>query len=251
MNKKATKSGLKKTGQKLASDAELARIQQLLSALFGQHPWHGASPGPDLPEKLTAYIEIVPTDTVKYELDKASGLLKIDRPHRFSNVCPALYGFIPQTYCAELVAERCAERTGHKRIVGDGDPLDICVLTSKTVSHGDILVHAIPIGGFRMIDGKEADDKIIAVLESDPVYGAYREISDCPKQLIDPLRHYFLTYKQIPGQTKKVQVEIAEVYDRKEAFNVIKRSSEDYMARFGSPALRISELAAMLVGMKK
>ena len=89
---------------------------------------------------LTAYIEIVPTDAVKYELDKESGILKIDRPQQFSNVCPALYGFVPRTLCAREVGRFCDERTGRTGIVGDGDPMDICVLTERPITHGDILV---------------------------------------------------------------------------------------------------------------
>src|ERR1044071_4082839 len=123
------------------------------------HPWHGVSPGAEAPEVVTAYIEIVPTDTVKYELDRETGILRLDRPQRFSSQCPTLYGFIPQTYCGALVAKRCAERTGIKDIKGDGDPLDICVLTEKMIPSGALLVHAIPVGGFRMVDGNEADDK--------------------------------------------------------------------------------------------
>ena len=120
---------------------------------------------------MNAFIEIVPTDTVKYELDKTTGCLNVDRPQKFSNVCPTLYGFIPQTYCGEEVGAFCAERSGREGIDGDGDPMDICVLTEKAISHGDILVRAIPIGGLRMLDNEEADDKIVAVLEGDAVYG--------------------------------------------------------------------------------
>jgi inorganic pyrophosphatase len=194
---------------------------------FQAHPWHGIAPGPEAPEIVNAYIEIVPTDAVKYELDKASGILKLDRPQRFSSQCPTLYGFIPRTYCGEQVAKRCAERTGLKDIRGDGDPIDICVLTEKVVSNGNLLVHAVPIGGFRMVDGNEADDKIIAVLESDLVYGELQYIAQLPRPLLDRLKHYFLTYKQIPGEGKR-SVEIAEVYDRPEALEVIRRSVRDY-----------------------
>ncbi|MFY2560804.1 inorganic pyrophosphatase [Corallococcus terminator] len=199
---------------------------------FAAHPWHGITPGNESPEIVTAYIEIVPTDAVKYELDKESGILKLDRPQRFSSQCPTLYGFIPQTYCDELVAKRCAERTGVKGIKGDGDPIDICVLTEKVVSNGNLLVRAVPIGGFRMIDGDEADDKIIAVLESDLVYGELQHIAQLPRPLLDRLKHYFLTYKQIPGEGKR-SVEIAEVYDRPEAMEVIRRSMKDYDRVYG------------------
>jgi inorganic pyrophosphatase len=196
------------------------------------HPWHGITPGEEAPEIVTAYIEIVPTDAVKYELDKESGILKLDRPQRFSSQCPTLYGFIPQTYCDELVAKRCAERTGLKDIRGDGDPIDICVLTEKVISNGNLLVRAVPVGGFRMVDGNEADDKIIAVLESDLVYGELQYIAQLPRALLDRLKHYFLTYKQIPGEGKR-SVEIAEVYDRAEALEVIKRSMKDYERVYG------------------
>ncbi len=191
------------------------------------HPWHGISPGEDAPEIITSYIEIVPTDSVKYELDKETGILRLDRPQRFSSQCPTLYGFVPQTYCDELVAKRCAERTGIRDIRGDGDPLDICVLTEKLIPSGNLLVRAVPVGGFRMVDGKEADDKIIAVLESDLVYGAVQHIAQLPNTLVERLKHYFLTYKQIPSE-KKREVEIVEMYDRSEAHEVIKRSMKDY-----------------------
>ncbi|MHA7633070.1 inorganic pyrophosphatase [Corallococcus sp. M7] len=207
------------------------------------HPWHGISPGPEAPEVVTAYIEIVPTDAVKYEMDKESGILMLDRPQRFSSQCPTLYGFIPRTYCGEQVAKRCAERTGVKDIRGDGDPIDICVLTEKVVSNGNLLVHAVPVGGFRMIDGDEADDKIIAVLESDLVYGELQYIAQLPRPLLDRLKHYFLTYKQIPGEGKR-SVEIAEVYDRQEAMEVIRRSMRDYDKLFVEPEAKPAKKSA-------
>ena len=191
------------------------------------HPWHGVSMGPDAPDVVTSYIEIVPTDSVKYEIDKESGILRLDRPHRFSSLCPTLYGFLPQTYCGALVAKRCADRVGVRDIQGDGDPLDICVLTERPISNGNLLVRAVPVGGFRMVDGQEADDKIIAVLESDLVYGELTHIAQLPRPLIDRLKHYFLTYKQLPTEAKR-KVEIAEVYDRAEAHEVIRRAQQDY-----------------------
>ena len=201
--------------------------------LFQAHPWHGVTPGPRSPELINAYIEIVPTDAVKYELDKWSGHLRVDRPQRFSSMCPTLYGFIPQTFCGREVAELCAERTGRTDIQGDGDPMDICVLTEKAFAHGSFFLHARPIGGLRMIDGNQADDKIIAVLESDLAYGGIIEIGDVPTGLIDRLRHYFLSYKQLPGDAHK-KVEIVGVYDRAEALDVITRSLHDYEHEFGT-----------------
>lgn len=204
---------------------------QSLGALFQSHPWHGVTVGKDAPGTVTAYIEIVPTDTVKYELDKVTGLLRVDRPQKYSNFCPSLYGLVPQTLCADNVAALARERTGQTEIVGDADPLDICVLTERSISHGNILVRAIPIGGMRMLDRGEADDKVVAVLEGDATYGHLREIADCPPVVIDRLRHYFLTYKQAPDAIEAA-CEITHVYNRAEALDVIERSRADYMARY-------------------
>lgn len=200
--------------------------------LFQAHPWHGVAPGARTPELVNAYIEIVPTDAVKYELDKISGHLRVDRPQRFSSMCPTLYGFIPQTYCGREVGKLVEERTGRTGIDGDKDPMDICVLSEKTFAQGNFFVRARPIGGLRMIDGRQADDKIIAVLEGDLAYGGILEIGDVPKALIDRLQHYFLSYKQLPGDEPK-KVEITNVYDRTEALDVITRSLRDYKGEFG------------------
>jgi inorganic pyrophosphatase len=207
-------------------------LLQYLPMLYRRHPWHGITCGEDSPRKVVAYIEIVPTDTVKYELDKRTGYLKVDRPQQFSNVYPSLYGLIPQTYCGDKVGELCSERAGRPGIKGDGDPMDICVLCERDITHGDILVPAIPIGGLRMIDGHEADDKIVAVLEGDAVYGKLTEIDQLPSALVDRLEHYFLTYKQAPGLDRP-KVEITHVYGRHEAYDAIRRSQEDYETAFG------------------
>ncbi len=204
---------------------------QSLALLLRSHPWHGIPIGEDAPKMLNTYIETVPSDTVKYEIDKKSGFLKVDRPQKYSSICPTLYGFIPQTYCSKHTAEFCSERTGRLGIVGDDDPLDICVLTEKVISHGDIIVRALPIGGFRMIDQGQADDKIIAVMQGDGLYSQWSNIEDCPRAFIDRLKHYFLTYKDIPGADERI-CEITHVYSREEALEVIRRSRVDYHERF-------------------
>jgi inorganic pyrophosphatase len=208
-------------------------IWLLMGLLFRAHPWHGVKLGEKGSDVVTCYIEITPADTVKYELDKATGLLKLDRPQRFSNFCPALYGLLPQTYCGESVAALSAEKTGRDAIRGDQDPLDVCVLSERPVSHGDILLKAVPIGGLRMIDGDEADDKIVAVLVGDSAYGSFRDIKDCPEALVSRLIHYFETYKLVPG-TNHNPCEITHVYGRDEAFEVIRRAQADYHEKFGS-----------------
>lgn len=141
-----------------------------------------------------------------------------------------MYGFIPQTFCGEKVGNYCFEKTGKKGIIGDGDPIDICVLTEKTIAHGDLLVNARPIGGFRMIDGNEADDKIIAVLRNDTVYGHFKDISEVPQIVIQRLEHYFLTYKDMPGEEK--DTEMAGSYGAEEAYEIIKSLMVDYNNKF-------------------
>ncbi len=224
---------------------ENAVVHDLFKLLFQAHPWHGVSPGEKAPAELAAYIEIVPTDPVKYELDKGSGHLRVDRPQRFSSMCPTLYGFIPQSFCGEEVAALCADRTGLNDIEGDGDPMDICVLSEKAFAHGSFFLRAKPIGGLRMIDGQQADDKIIAVLDADVAYGHFQDIGECPAGLLDRLKHYFLSYKQLPGEAPR-RVEIADVYDRAEAHEVIDRSIRDYRKKFGDPERTIFQLRQLV-----
>jgi len=170
---------------------------------------------------------------MKYEVDKKTGWLKIDRPQLFSNVVPALYGFIPQTLCDIEVGKFCMEKTGRQNINGDQDPMDILVLEEKNIHSGGILVQAIPIGGIRMIDKNEADDKIIAVMKGDAIYGGITDISQLYETVLNRIRHYFLTYKDMPFSGEKRQVEIAAVYGKDEAYEVIRRSMTDYKNRFG------------------
>ncbi|AKD55157.1 inorganic pyrophosphatase [Spirosoma radiotolerans] len=193
---------------------------------FKAHPWHGIPIGEQAPQQVTCFIEIVPTDTVKYEIDKATGYLKIDRPQQYSNVLPALYGFIPQTYCGDQIARLASEKSGKTVEMGDGDPLDICVLTEREITHGDLILQAIPIGGFRLIDKGEADDKIIAVLKGDAMYGQYTELGQLPEAVVKRLRHYFLTYKNLPEEP--AVMELANIYGQEEAWEVIQTSVNDY-----------------------
>lgn len=224
---------------------EKQELNRLLSLMFQAHPWHGVSAGILAPQMLNTYIEIVPRDVVKYELDKPSGHLRLDRPHKFSSVSPTLYGFVPQTYCGERVAEICMQRTDRTNIVGDGDPLDICVLTEKTIMAANFFCNARPIGGLRLLDHGEADDKIIAVLENDLAFGEINDIGELQKGMIDRIIHYFLSYKQLPNDTPRA-LEVAAVYSRDEALEVIDASFTDYREKFGNPETRVSELQNLL-----
>src|SRR6186713_3068070 len=140
---------------------------------FRPHPWHGLEIGERAPQVVNAYIEITPHDTMKYEIDKATGYLRLDRPQRGSAQPPTLYGFIPRTYCATRVAALSAKGVDR----ADGDPLDICVISERPITRSEILLRARVVGGIQMIDRGEADDKIIGVLEGDYVWDHVKDIS--------------------------------------------------------------------------
>lgn len=209
---------------------------QLIKFFCRAHPWHGVDIGENAPNVINCYVEIVPTDTIKFELDKKTGLLKADRPQKYSNYCPALYGLVPRTHAGKRVGAYCGKKVGRDDIVGDDDPLDICILTEKEILRGDVLVSAVPIGGIRAIDGNEADDKIIAVLQGDLIYSDIKDIDDCPPNLIERICHYFLTYKDFPEslrpQQKTRRMKITDLYSKEEAHEIIRLSQEDYAEHF-------------------
>jgi inorganic pyrophosphatase len=190
------------------------------------HPWHGLEPGPAPPELVNVFVEITPFDLVKYEVDKKSGYLQVDRPQRESSAPPALYGFIPRTYCGARV-----KALSPLSARGDGDPLDITVLSEREITRANLIVHARVVGGFQMIDGGEADDKIIGVLDNDLVWGHAREITDLPPVLVERLEHYFATYKLVPGQPAQARIE--KTYGREHALQVVRAALADYAERFG------------------
>ena len=187
------------------------------------HPWHGLEPGRKLPLSVNAYVEITPFDLIKYEVDKASGYLKVDRPQRTSSQPPSLYGFIPKTYCGAAVAALCpgAER-------GDGDPLDICVLSERPITRAEIIVPARVVGGLQLLDRGEADDKIIAVVEGDLVWGGATDLAGLPPIMVERLRHYFETYKLVPGE--KAQIAVQRAYGVEHAARVVGAAVADYQA---------------------
>lgn len=207
------------------------KVLELLNKRYVAHPWHGIEIGEKSPEIVNAYIEIIPADTIKYEIDKPTGMIMVDRPQKLSNNMPCLYGFVPKTVCDKEIAAYANEKTGRTDIVGDGDPLDICVLSERGFLHNNILCEAKVIGGFRMIDGGEADDKIVAVLKGDQAYGQFNDISEMPKMVIDRTRHFFLTYKDLDGGAK--HVEITHVYGREEALKVVELAAKDYSVKYG------------------
>ncbi len=193
------------------------------------HHWHGLDAGPQVPQVVQAYIEITPFDLVKYEVDKVTGYTRVDRPQRGSSQPPTLYGFIPRTYCGARVGALAPGATG-----GDHDPLDICVVSERPISRADLVMHARVVGGIQMIDGGEADDKIIAVLHNDLIYGAARQLDQLPPVLIERLRHYFQTYKLVPGSTDSAQVVINGVYGADHAQSVVQAAIEDYDEAYGA-----------------
>ena len=191
------------------------------------HPWHGLETGPNPPQLVNAYIEITPFDLMKYEIDKVTGYLRVDRPQRSSSQPPALYGFIPRTYCDKRVAKLSSTAE-----TGDGDPLDICVVSERPINRGEVILTARIVGGLDVNDGGEADDKIIAVLQNDNVWGKAESINDLPAILVERLSHYFATYKMIPGEESKLKVE--RVYDRDHALQVVEAAMADYYDEYGA-----------------
>jgi inorganic pyrophosphatase len=185
------------------------------------HPWHGLDAGRELPLSVSAYIEITPFDLIKYEVDKSSGYLKVDRPQRTSSQPPSLYGFIPRTYCGAKVAALCpgAER-------GDGDPLDVCVLSERPITRSEIIVPARVVGGLQLLDRGEADDKLIAVVEGDFLWGGATDIAHLPPIMVERLQHYFETYKLVPGA--KPQIALQRAYGVEHAARVVEAALADY-----------------------
>lgn len=190
------------------------------------HPWHGLEVGPEPPRRVQAFIEICPFDMVKYEVDKETGYLRVDRSVRSSSQHPTLYGFIPRTYCGERVGALMESANG-----GDGDPLDICVITERPISKTEIILNARVVGGLPMCDNGEADDKIIAVIEDDPLWANVDDLDGLAPALVDRLMHYFLTYKYVPGEEHQVSIGKPYGYDHAKA--VIEAAMSDYQDQFG------------------
>lgn len=217
---KFTEKIAEKTTEKTTEKPAVAAFSK-----YRPHPWHGIEVGKEPPRLVNAYIEITSFDGIKYEIDKKSGFLKVDRPQLSSSLPPALYGFIPQTFCDSRVAGLTKSATR-----GDQDPLDICVFSERPINRSDIIIPSRVIGGFRMIDKGEADDKIIAVVESDTYYTSVKTLSDLSPILRNRLEHYFSTYKLLKGSQPVV---IERAFEVDEAEKVVEAAMEDYMDSFG------------------
>ena len=171
--------------------------------------WHDISPERIKKDDFVAVIEISKGGRNKYELDKETGMLKLDRVLYTSTHYPANYGFIPRTYA------------------GDNDPLDVLVpCQEKIVSLA--LVEVYPIGVLKMIDGKEYDEKIIAVSKKDPFLNVYQDISEVPNHISAEIMHFFEVYKQLDGK----QTTIDKIMGREEAERIIQESIENYNKKF-------------------
>jgi inorganic pyrophosphatase len=173
------------------------------------HPWHGLSPGDAAPRLVNAVIEIPQGSRAKYEIDKETGLLKLDRVIYSSFYYPCNYGFIPQTYG------------------DDKDPLDILVITTLPVQ-ALCLMEAKVVGVMQMVDSGDADDKIIAVAAKDPGVNHYNNIEELPKHFFDELRHFFEEYKKLENKT----VVVEEFGDKATALKIIDEAIQFYKDNF-------------------
>ncbi len=171
--------------------------------------WHNISPKRITPEDFIAVIEIKKGSKKKYELDKETGLLMLDRILYTSTHYPANYGFIPRTYG------------------DDGDPLDVVVISSESIDPMT-LVRCYPIGVITMKDSGKFDEKIISIPVNDPNYNGYKDISELPKHLFDEMKHFFSVYKSLEGKETVVD----EIQNREKAIEIIKASIDNYVVEF-------------------
>ena len=173
------------------------------------NPWHSVSYGNNVPDIVTAVIEIPRNSRAKYELDKETGMLKLDRVLYSSVYYPANYGFVPQTYC------------------DDNDPLDILVL-SQIDMQPMCIVEAKIIGVMRMFDQGEADDKLIAVCANDMSVAHINDISELPPYFMDELRHFFEEYKRLENKVVKIE----DFQNARLAKKILMHSINDYKLKF-------------------
>ncbi|MBQ8356709.1 MAG: inorganic diphosphatase [Clostridia bacterium] len=171
--------------------------------------WHDMDPKQITPTDFSAVIEISKGSRCKYELDKHTGLLRLDRVLYTSTHYPASYGFIPRTFA------------------DDGDPLDVLVLCNEPIQPLT-LVRVYPIGVMRMLDDGHIDDKIIAVPFTDPNYNHYHSIDELPSHIFDEIMHFFKVYKQLENK----QTDIKELYDRTEAEKIVREAIDGYIEKY-------------------
>lgn len=190
------------------------------------HPWHGIETGPRPPSLITVFVEITPFDHIKYELDKHSGILKIDRPQYTSSRPPTVYGCIPRTLSGAQVATLMTGATD-----GDGDPLDVCVVSSHPINQSQVILTARVVGGIPMLDDNAADDKIVGVLVGDAAWSAVADIDQLPHAIVEQLVHYFSSYKRIRNPTHSYS--IGAVYGHEHAEAVVAAAMRDYVDSYG------------------
>lgn len=172
--------------------------------------WHDINPSRIKANDFIAVVEISKGSKKKYELDKETGLIILDRILYTSTHYPANYGFIPRTFA------------------DDGDPLDVLVLTSEALDPM-VLIRCYPIGVINMLDNGKNDEKIIAIPYSDPTYNSYKDISELPKHIFDEMRHFFSVYKQLEGK----QTAVDEVKGAKSALEIVQNCIDNYKVKYG------------------
>jgi len=187
-----------------------------------QHPWHDITAGSEPPERINAFIEVTQFDQLKYEIDKSTGYLTVNRQHRWGVASPFAYGFIPRTLCGQRVAELSIVDTS------DGDALDVFVFSSLPIRHANVVVPGRIIGGIPVTDDNRADDKVFAVLEDDEMFGSVNALDDLAPSVLERIEHHLRTYKA------NSNIWVGEPYGRLLAEQVVAASMHDYAEAFAT-----------------
>lgn len=190
------------------------------SRMLQAHPWHGIDPMLS-EDSLWMYVENTPLAKMKYEIDVASGILKVDHSHETSALPPEAYGFIPRTLCGSKVAQL------RSRLRGDRAPLDVFLLSDRPIEVPGVLAEVRIIGGIPQTDEGSVDDKLVAVLIRDAVFGRMQDIAEVPVQTLDRICHYLREESVLGGSG------IGDPYGRERAQAVLQAARNDYDTKFG------------------
>ncbi len=186
------------------------------------HPWHGIDPVVRESDRIRVFIETIQFDTMKYEMDRSTGLLMVDQPLQMSSLPPYPYGFVPRSYCGPLVAAICEVSSS------DQSPMDIFVLSERSILERGVIAEVRLVGGFPVLENGRADDKLIAILARDGVLGGVSDVDGVPIASLDRIIHF------LRGDSMSDAVEVGDPYGRARAERLLDAAFEDYRNVFES-----------------